>query len=472
MAKDLQPSDDRPRSRATAVVALLGASALASSLVQTLVVPLMPRFPELLGVSRAATPWLITTTLLSASICTPMLAQLGDRFGRRRLLLVSLGLLAIGSLVCGLSRDLGWLLAGRTLQGGAMAIIPLGISLAHAIPSVRRPNSAVAVISAMMGIGGAIGLPAVGLMTQFFDYHAVFWSTAVVAALASIGVLLIVPPVPGRRSGRLDFVGTVVFAAMLAALLLPLTHGGQWGWTSPVTLILAGTFLALVPIFLAERRHPHPAVDVVALAHRPVLLTNIASLFVGFAMFENFVVTIQLVQVPTASGFGFGLSAFAASLCMLPTGLVMAGAAPWTGKLVDGRGPRTTMLLGLAALFLGGIIRLAGSDKLWLVVGSSAVIGVGIALAFAAMPALILSATPPEQSAAATGLNTLSRSIGSTFASAVSGVLLSSLTVLVAGQSQPAQLGFTVLSASGAGAPLLAAVLIAFIPQRKPAAGG
>lgn len=464
---DSRPLESARRSRGAVVVGLLGISAFAASLVQTLVVPLLPRFPELLGVSETTTPWLVTATLLAGSICTPLLAQLGDRFGRRRLMLVALGSLVTGSVVCALSANVVGLLVGRSLQGAAMAVVPLGISVAHSVPLGRRPSSAVGIISAMMGVGGAVGLPAAGLVIEFLDYRVLFWATAITAAVASVGVLLVVPPVPGRGSGKADVLGTCLFAALLTALLLPLSEGGRWGWTSPATLALAAGFLTLIPVFVwVERRHPDPAVDVLALTHKPIRLANLAAVFMGFAMFENFVTTMQLAQVPQTSGYGFGLSAFAASLCMLPGGVVMVVSAPATRRLIDRHGPKITMLLGLTVLLLGTVTRLIGSNVLGLVVASSAIVGVGTALSFAAMPTLVLLATPSEHGAAATGLNALSRIIGLTFASAGSGVVLSSLTVLVDGESQPTELAFSLLSAGAVASALCAAALVVLIPSR------
>jgi predicted MFS family arabinose efflux permease len=119
--------------RGRLVVALLGTCGLVASLVQTLVVPLLPELPRMVDVSPTATPWLVTVTRLSGAIATPLLARLGDSYGRRRLLLLTLSLLATGSVVCGLPFGFIGLLVGRALQGVALAPIPLSISIANAL---------------------------------------------------------------------------------------------------------------------------------------------------------------------------------------------------------------------------------------------------------------------------------------------------------------------------------------------------
>jgi predicted MFS family arabinose efflux permease len=467
VAIEASPLADAPispgRRRAALVVTVLGMSAVAGSLVQTVVAPLLPRFPHLLHVSPAQAAWLVTITLLTAAISTPLLARLGDLYGRRRLLMVALALLGVGSVVCAASNSLSVLLVGRALQGGAMAAIPLGIGIVHSMSTVRHPQSAVGVISAAMGFGGAIALPAAGLVAQYADHRVLFWATGGMALLAGAGVVGFIPADPPRTEGRLDVAGFVLFAALLVTLLLPLSNGSQWGWAGRPTLGFGMAFLLLLPVFVTlERRSRAPAVDVAALVRRPVLLANAASLLTGFVMLENFVATIQYVQVPKESGYGLGFGALLAGVCLLPTGLSMAVVAPFTGRLIVGWGPRRSMLLGLAILLAGSLARLITASALGLILASSALIGVGTALAFASMPALVLAATPPSDAAAATGLNALSRSTGGTIASAVSGVVLATLT---AGHGHfPTQAGFSLLAALAAAAAAVAMVLIVGIP--------
>ena len=243
--------------RGRAVVALLGLCGLTASLVQTLVVPLLPELPAILGVSPTVTPWLVTITLLTGAIATPLLARLGDTYGRRRLLLLSLSLLATGSIICALPVGLVGLLVGRAVQGAALATIPLSISIANTLPVVRRPNAAIALISAMMGVGGAIGLPAAGLIADHWGFRWLFLLLAAVAIVATIGTALVVPPIPGRREARLDVLGTILFTLVLAALLLALTNANRWGWTSPWTLGLLRTLRGPGP-GLPRRRDATP----------------------------------------------------------------------------------------------------------------------------------------------------------------------------------------------------------------------
>ncbi|MBV6761779.1 MFS transporter [Rhodococcus opacus] len=459
--------------RARACVAVIAAAALAGSLVQTLVVPLLPVFPEHFHAQPSSTAWIVTVTLVSAGVTTPMLSRLGDRYGRKRLLVIAVVLLATGSACCALAPSLLWLLAGRAIQGSGMAIVPLGISLVAGMQSLRSVNTAIAVLSAVMGVGGAIGLPLAGILAQYVDFHAIFWINAAMAAVAGAAIALVVPPVTAEESGALDLLGLVTFAAFLVGAFLLLTKAPSWGITSPATvLVFICSAFGLLPFLVwVELRAERPALDIRALRIRPVVLTNTASVLAGFTMFENFYTTTQLVQIPLESGYGFGLGIAAAGLAVLPTGTAVVLCAPLSGRIVDLVGPRATMVTGLTLLGAGSLLRLTVGQSLILLATSSAVIGIGTSIAFAAMPVLVLNSTPPQRLAAATGLNTLSRTMGSAIASAVVGVVLSSSTSTVGGVVVPSHAGFLALSTAAAVSMAIAIVLILFIPRPQPSPG-
>jgi MFS family permease len=117
------------RSRPALVVSVLAACGLAVSLMQTLVVPLLPRFPQLLGASPSTVTWLVTATLVAGAVCAPMLGRLGDMYGKRRMLVVALALVAVGSALGAVAPDVGTLIVARALQGASLGVIPLGISI-------------------------------------------------------------------------------------------------------------------------------------------------------------------------------------------------------------------------------------------------------------------------------------------------------------------------------------------------------
>lgn len=452
--------------RPHAVVVVLAFAGIVVALMQTLVIPLIPALPELLHASASDATWAITATLLAAAVATPVVGRLGDMYGKRRMLLVSLGLLVIGSAVGGLSNSLAPMIVGRTLQGLAAGVIPLGISIMRDELPADRLGSATALMSASLGVGGALGLPAAALLAQHADWHLLFWTAAALGAIATVLVRTLVPESRVRTGGRFDLVGAAGLSTVLVCLLLVISKGADWGWTSGLSLGLAST--AVVALLLWgwwELRTRQPLVDLRTTARPQVLLTNLASAVFGFAMFAMSLVLPQLLQLPAATGYGLGQSMLAIGLVMAPSGLVMMAMAPVSARISRARGPKTTLMLGAAVVAAGYAVSVVLMSAIWHLVLVATVIGAGIGLAYGAMPALVMAAVPVSETAAANSLNTLMRSIGTSISSAVAGLVLAQMTTTFGAVALPSQDGFRLVMAIGAGAALVAFAVAAFLPS-------
>jgi MFS family permease len=144
----------------------------------------------------------VTATLLAAAVVTPIIGRLGDMYGKRRMLLVSIGLLVMGSSVAGLSTTLAPLIVGRVLQGLAVGVIPLSISIMRDELPAEKIGSATAMMSASLGVGGAIGLPVAAFLAQSTDWHVLFWTSAALGVVA-FALVLAAADQPGLEHGRL-----------------------------------------------------------------------------------------------------------------------------------------------------------------------------------------------------------------------------------------------------------------------------
>lgn len=459
--------------RSNAVVAVLAFAGIVVSLMQTLVIPIVPELPKLLDAPASDTAWAVTATLLAAAVATPVMGRLGDMYGKRRMLLVSVVLLVAGSVVCGLSEALVPMIVGRVLQGLASGVIPLGISIMRDELPAERLGSATALMSASLGIGGALGLPAAALIADNFDWHVLFWTSAGLGVVALGCVLLLVPESKVRTGGRFDLVGGIGMAVGLVCLLLGISKGADWGWTSGTTL---GLFVAAVLILLAwgwwELRIEQPLVDLRTTARRQVLVTNLASIAVGFAMFAMSLVLPQLLQLPAQTGYGLGKSMLVAGLCLAPSGLVMMATAPVSAAISRAKGPKVTLMIGVLIVAVGYSLNIVLMSQVWHFILVACIIGAGIGFAYGSMPALIMGAVPASETAAANSLNTLMRSLGTSTASAVAGVILAQMTTDFGGYALPSENAFKVVLAVGAGAALLAFVVASFIPRQGSAAAG
>lgn len=437
--------DRRPRSPVL-IVTLLALSGVVVSLQQTLLLPLLPELPSLLGVSADSASWLVTATLLSGAIATPTIARLADMYGKRRMMVVALTASVAGSLLGALSEALPLLITARALQGIGMALIPVAIAIMRdELPPERVPLG-VALMSATLAIGAGVGLPLSGLISEHMDWHATFWLTGAVGVVLLVAVALGLPESPVRTSGTFDVRGAIVLSVALTAVLLALSKGAQWGWTSPEILALVAAGIVLLAVWAPlELRTPNPLVDLRVAARRAVLLVNVASILTGFAMFINMLITTQLLQMPAVTGYGQGLDVLDTGLWMIPNAAAFGLMAPVSAWLIRRFSPQIALLTGAVIMAVAYVGRVFLSDTLAQIVIGSVVVGIGTAMAYGAMPTLVMRAVPVTETASANGLNVLLRSIGTSTASATTAAVTTASVVIVGGRELPSALSLLVL---------------------------
>ncbi|GHF71289.1 MFS transporter [Streptomyces griseosporeus] len=461
-------STDRPAPRegGAAVVPVLAFAGIVVAVMQTLLVPVIKDLPQLLGTSPSNATWVLTSTLLSGAVATPIMGRLGDLYGKRRMLILSLAVMVAGALVSAVTSNLLLMIGGRTLQGFAMGAIPLGIGLMRDMLPREKLGSAMALMSSSIGVGGGLALPAAALVAQHTDWHALFYGAAGLGVLSIVLTLLVVPESPMRAEGSFDLPGALGLSAGLVLLLLPITKGSDWGWSSGTTLALfAAAVVVLLGWGVVELRTKAPLVDLRTTARREVLLTNLASIMVGVSFYVVSLVLPQLLQLPTATGYGLGQSMVVAGLCVAPLGLTMMFTAPVYARLSARYGPKATLIIGLLVIAVGYGGGLGLMDAAWQTVLTSVVLGVGIGLAYSSLPALIVGAVPASETGAANGLNTLMRSIGTSVSSAVIGMVLANTADHVGGVAVPTMHGFRVSFLIATAAVAVGLLMALFLPK-------
>ncbi|MFF5160017.1 MFS transporter [Streptomyces sp. NPDC000348] len=465
-----QTTTDRPSGRAGgAVVPVLAFAGIVVAVMQTLLVPVVKDLPRLLDTTPSDATWVLTSTLLSGAVATPIMGRLGDLHGKRRMLVASLAVMVAGALVSAFTSDLLLMIAGRTLQGVAMGAIPLGIGLMRDMLPRERLGSAMALMSSSIGVGGGLALPAAALVAQHSDWHVLYFGAAGLGVLAIALTLAVVPESPVRAKGSFDLPGALGLSAGLVLFLLPVSKGSDWGWASGTTLALfAAAVVVLLLWGLMELRVSAPLVDLRTTARREVLLTNLASIMVGVSFFVVSLVLPQLLQLP--AGHGLGQSMVVAGLCVAPLGVTMMFTAPVYARLSARYGPKTTLILGLLVIAAGYGGGLGLMDAAWQTVVTSVVIGAGIGLAYSSLPALIIGAVPASETGAANGLNTLMRSIGTSVSSAVIGMVLANTADIVGGMEIPTRHGFRLSFLIATAAVAVGLVLALFLPSGRPSA--
>ncbi|MCV7414060.1 MFS transporter [Mycolicibacterium litorale] len=453
-----------PRVRPNVLIAVLAAAGISVSLMQTLIIPLIPELPTLLRTGPANASWAITATLLTAAVATPLFGRLGDIYGPKPVLITCAALLTAGSVIAAVSTSLIPVIVGRGLQGFGMPIIPLGISVLRAAVPADRVGSAMGIMSASLGVGGALGLPLSAVIAENFNWHVLFWFAAGLGAAALICFAVLVPPVGSRSSERVDLLGAVGLAGGLTTLLLAISKGQTWGWTSATTLSLFAASPVIFAVFgWWQLRASSPIVDLRTTVRRPVLTTNLASVGVGFGLFALSLVAPQVLELPAQTGYGLGQSMLHAGLWMAPGGLAMMVSAPIAARIAAATGPRFTLVVGCAIISVSYVVGLWLLDSPVEVLVLNVLVSVGVGFAFASLPALINAAVPVSETAAANGINALARSLGTSVSSAVMGAVLAGMTTSFAGRAIPSLAGFhtaLIIAACAAGVAGLIALAI------------
>ncbi|HEV3172133.1 MAG TPA: MFS transporter [Actinocrinis sp.] len=418
-ARDLHP-------RPGALLGALTLAMLAFSVVQTSIVPILPDLAGQFRTSTSNIAWMMTANLLAAAVFTPLLGRIGDLRGRKPMLLLSIAGVVAGSLLAVLGGSFLTVLVGRVLMGLGGGVLPLSIAIVRDELPREKVTGGVALVSASLGVGSGLGLVATGLVMQHGGYRDVFAMGLGIAALAFVAVLFAVRKDPVvDRAGGADPLGALLLAGWLVTLLLAVSEGSRWGWgaTSIVALFASAAVLLGVWV-LVELKTTHPLVDVRMLAKPVVAVTNLSAMLIGFAMYASFALLSDFTQTPSAVGYGFGATVLHAGILLLPSAIGSFLGAPIGARLIGRFGPRVPMVAGglLTGLALLSLAPWHGTQTD--VYAASGVMGLGIGLAYAAMPAFINGAVPVEQSGVANGMNAVLRTVGGAVGTAVATALL------------------------------------------------
>ena len=450
----------------TAVLAVLLAAGISFALSQTIVLPALSVLGEQYGASTTATSWVVTAYLLSASVSTPIVGKLGDVHGKGRVLTVVLVLFALGGLVNALAGSIELVIAGRVLQGVAAGVFPLSFGIIRdTFPSERVPG-AISLISSVFGVGAGIGLPLSGVIVDHTHPSVVFW-ISLLAVPAAIGAHLVVPRTATVPGMRIDWIGALLLSGALALLLLGVTQAPSLGWGSPANVALLAGGLVLVGAWVAvEQRVDQPLIQLSVLRHRAVLATNVTGLLTGLAMFSGFLLIPQIAQAPTSTSYGLGASVTVAGLLLAPSAVGQLVAGPFAGRLGVLLGFRATLVIGSLLNVAAFGLLAALHDAGWHLALGGLLLGAGVAFAFASMANLIVAAVEQSEVGIATGINTVTRTIGGAFGSAVSTAVLAGSAV--AG-GLPSGGGYRLAFGLAAGMALLAAASALGVPRTRSA---
>jgi EmrB/QacA subfamily drug resistance transporter len=443
------------------------------------VVPALPAIQRDLHTTNTWVTWVFTGFLLTSAVATPLLGKLGDTYGKKRLLVISMAVFALGTVAAALANSIALLIAARALQGAAGAIFPLSFGIIRDEFPPERVGVALGTLSATFGVGAGTGLVLSGIILDGLSWPWLFWVGAVPIVVALVLVWRLVPESPVRTPSRLDPWGALTLSAGLSAFLVALSEGERWGWLSGATLgVLAGSAVMLVLWVWVELRVPEPLIDIGLMRDRAVFWTNVLAVVTGFSLFGSFLLVPTLVELGSGLpaslasqvGYGFGASVIVAGLYLLPSSLTMLVVGPVGGLLERRVGARTLCFVGLLVLGLAALALAVAHSFGWQIVLEMILVGVGVGLVYAMLAKLIVDAVAPAVTGVAMGMNTVMRTIGGVIGGQVGAALLSSFTV---GNTElPAEEGFTLTFLFAGVVALLGAFAAWRIPGRPSAEAG
>ncbi|MDT0306480.1 MFS transporter [Streptomyces sp. DSM 44917] len=451
-----------PAPRPGAVLTALLLTVGTYTVMQTMVIPALPVMTGELDTDTATAGWLITAFLLGSAVLTPVLGALGDRYGHRRMLLVTLGVYLAGTAAAALAPDVGTLIALRAVQGVSMATLPLSLAVIRQTMPPERMASSFGLTAAMLGGGAGAGLVLGGLIIDNASWR---WMFAFLAALVSVAAWLVARLVPesprpatgtggagnagpagptNARGKGVDLPGALLLAGALALLLLGITQGTPWGWTSPGVLgLFAGSLLLFVLLIPVESRSPRPLVDLRLFAHPPLLVVNLAALLLGVVPFFFYVLLPRLFQTPgELAGYGHGLSVVQSGLLMLPSAAAVMLGGRLAPPLRARTGPRIPLAAALAVCAAGAVLTALWHRDAVAIAAWFCLIGLGVGCGLATLAELVAELVPPSEIAAGNGLNTVARTVGSALGGQLTAALLEANTA--AGSAAPDGRAFTV----------------------------
>lgn len=449
-----QPSVQGGARGAVLLVFALSLVVTTLSLLQSLVVPVLDRIADQLDVSAGAAGWVLTANLLAAAVLTPVLGRLGDLKGERPVIIGILVTVAAGTVLAIVTSSLPLLLLARVLQGASYGLFPLSISVLRRELPERRLGMGMSIVSSTLGVGGVAGLVATGLLAgEGSDYRQPFWIGLGMTLLALALSLRLLPRRAATSSGGVDWWGAAVLGLGLSLLLLFVSQGNAWGWSSPPTLgCLVGAVAVLTGWVLLQRRLAEPLVRPTMLADRRTVVPNVVGLLTGVAMFASFLAILQYVQSPPEiAGYGFGASVLEATVIyLLPGGVVGILLAPFAGSVVTRFGGLPTLVVGSTFGTAGFVLLTWFRSESWAVIGAGLLTQVAVTIAYAALPSLVVQAVHEDETGVANAVNSIFRSVGQALGSTLAVTIIAAQ--LNPSTGLPRDTAFTLVALIGVGA--------------------
>lgn len=439
------------------------------SIITSLGAPLITTVATSYHVPLSSAEWMLTITLLTGALATPIMGRLADGRGQHAVITGSLGIVVVGLIIAALSTNFVTLIVGRSLQGVGLGLVPVCMAIARTHLPPTQATRTIATLSVTVAIGVGFGYPLTSCIAEFISFHASFWVAAVFVALTASLAVRILPRNEHAKTVRFDSVGAVGLTLGLTLLLVVLGEGQAWGWRSLTTISTTTASLLILSWWVwFERRCDAPLVDLRQVRIRAVFAVDLVGFLISGAFYLFLPILVEFVTIRPSQGYGFGASVLTSGLLLVPLSIGTFSANRFVPALGHRVHPRAVLPLGCFCFVSSALGFVFFHAHLYEAFIASGVAGIGAGITFAAMPGHIIRSVPASETGAALGFYQLVRNIGLSIGSAVSGVIIAHYTPLH--QRVPTSTGF-IANLIGAGGLLVLAGVLAFVlvPVATPA---
>lgn len=422
----------------------------------------IPKLESVFSVDTAQVQWVVTIYLLVLGVVVPAAGYLGERFGYQRIYILSLVIFTIGSALSGLSWSLNVLTVFRVLQAlGGGLIMPITMAMVYRIVPRQQIGTAMGFWGLAIIVAPAIGPTLGGYLVEYINWRLIFYINVPIGIIGVLLAFMYLPKFPQAVRGRFDSVGFAMVAAGLFALLLALSEGETWGWSSePIVLLLMGSGFLLVLFVLWELRSPYPLLDLRVFKFGSFALSNILVVLVTVAMYSGVFYVPLFLQ--TIVGFG----AMKTGLIMMPAALASALMMPISGRIYDKIGARPLVVAGMALLAITTYLlhNLSVDTSVGQVIFWLTLRGFGMGMAMMPVTTAGMSAVPTEHVGGASAINNIMQRVAGSFG-------LAGLTALLEEQStmHAQMLASAYTPASGSAMQLMHGLQALIVGQGIPA---
>ena len=426
------------------ILVLLSLIAIMIMFTESMLIPALPTLQAEFNTTATWASWILSIYLVAGAVATPIFGKLGDTYGKKKLLVICLSLYTLGVIANGFAWNIQSLLVFRALQGLGMGMFPLAWGLIRDEFPPEKVAMSTGIISAMFGVGTAIGLVAGAWISENYGWRMTYHAVVPLAIGVTLLAFYKLQESPIRNPSKVDVIGATTFSVAILTFLVAMTEGERWGWTSLNTLgLIATSFVFIVLFVLVEWRVRDPMIDLNVLSKRNVLFTNISAFVVGLGMFMMFQSITYLARMPPP--VGFGSSIFEAGLLQVPGSIVLLAAGPLAGILVRKRGAKLPLVIGSVVLSISFAYLYAFHYTQAQVVFGLIFMSVGMGLVMVSMINIIIQSVSQLETGIATAMNTIFRTIGGVIGPTIAGVFLARY-VYAARHSNPARPGYGAFS--------------------------